>query len=1764
MDRRFIVLTIAVTMCVGQLAWAQGTDPNQFDYTLPAIQQFASTGTIAGMVQAYETLEEGVNDPNVTGDERQLILLHSLARAGMLVFDTENVAVQTSLLEVGEPLGITITGNKFFSSTPDDPDLIQLVLPLNPMDPNCLEIPPGADLQAAADAINADILPELDDIIAELNQVTNTPAFVMTLPAAQTGLEADIEVDWGDVLALRTALLSLRTILYALANPAYDLQIDLTSPLFSGLECGMLPEGTTINTILNTYPNLLEILPGTGPARLAQTKADLLAALDAGIATLDSILAETDDQSNDLLMMEAEDRAQNTALRTELAKFRNSLASSTAATYTLGSNQTFNLYEGAVVIGQLKLEFEPFSEEGTGWVALQDANEVPGLWDIEQFTIEGTTIQGDISGSTGMDFFTGSFTGTVVAGGAQMTNLTVQWTSFTSSDTITGLLAVRTLNEPVNVLFNPGPIFAGTISPRDALPQFDPNGQPIAGTMGHGVNNDATLAGVFPTLTQQDWFPSGFEIWGGNTNFIDDPRANIIFSNIDKYGYTRLGQSSGGNLTALGNFQYYVIVARGTTLVDSVRGSTGDYYNGPLVTSNVMNPDNILGAPDSLFATIGDTEFLNLGGDSFSGFVVLTNPGGWTNVTAITGGAQTLVTAAVTPGQLAASGTATSTITITVRDTFGNPVVGVEPNQIIVSTTPAGATIVQPTTATNAAGQTTARIASTTVGTRRINVEVNGVTFNEAASVVFTAGAANKLVFITQPEGPYVAGEQITPAPVVAVEDAQGNLITTSTAVITMAIGTNPGSGTLSGTTQHTALGGEATFPGLSINKAGTGYTLQASSLGLTSAVSEPFNVAADVSTARLVFTTQPANSPALGALVGPPVVTIQDQFGNPVTTLTPTVTLAIKEGTGSEGAGLIGTASVTPVNGVATFNNLKIDQAGTGFQLTATATDITGSVDSQAFNVAALPAMTIEKTDDSDPVDPNTEVEYTITYGNEGLAPGTGVVIRETLPAGLEFISAGEDGVFSGGTITWNVGTVAAQTGGQTVSFIARVTEAMADGGIITNSGLTITAAGQQPVGQVTPETTTVNDVKPPQVSGQIPEPNSISAAPDTIIRFHVTDAGSGADSDDIRIFVNGDLIYDGADETSEGEYDTTEEEQLVRGITRRTGEPNDLTFTFLPSTPFGYEQQVNVTAEVEDEVGNQDTVNYSFFTQMRTFGGNVKVNSDTGAAIQDNPAVAAEPNGTIWVVWDQRATASSDRDVYIAKLPADGNAFEPSVLIYNNSLNQANPAIAVDSTGKLYVAWEQWSATDPNRFIMLATSTNGQTWVSDPNNPPLRVDPAPPEPNTVVVARNPSMATGEGNRVYIAWEETRNGGDSDIWLRSIHPVAGLEAAVQITTDSANQTEPVVGVDSSGVVYVVWTDARNAATTGTDIFIARSNVGPWTNTPLVTAAGNQSSPALALASQAHIAWVDVNDLRETVLGSETSVSVLDPCEPEARPQLPSMAAVTTDANDRVFVTWVDSRDVVGANNDTDIYFAEGALPFGTNILVNDDTGASRQTKPAIAVDAEGGPVIVWVDSRNGNDDIFFAASTEFRPLMVVAEANQVTVPDVPGLEVIIPPGALPAGIDANDITIAEVVNPPQPPVTSFGVAYDFGPSGIVFDEPVTLRIPLPDSAPVFPFYFVSRYDAGTGTWTQEGIHNPATRVEGPEGTFLEVQVDHFTIFIVSGGAVSDHDGGGCALSPWSNARPVDFFMPFAALALALLVCRIVGGLWRGARGMRD
>jgi hypothetical protein len=125
------------------------------------------------------------------------------------------------------------------------------------------------------------------------------------------------------------------------------------------------------------------------------------------------------------------------------------------------------------------------------------------------------------------------------------------------------------------------------------------------------------------------------------------------------------------------------------------------------------------------------------------------------------------------------------------------------------------------------------------------------------------------------------------------------------------------------------AVAGVATFSTLSINSAGTGYTLAASASGLTGTTSSAFNIQAG-SASKLVITTQPTNVIA-GVAINPAVqVTIEDNQGNTVTTATNQITAAI--GTNPSGGALSGTAQVNAVAGAAGFSTLNINKSGSGY----------------------------------------------------------------------------------------------------------------------------------------------------------------------------------------------------------------------------------------------------------------------------------------------------------------------------------------------------------------------------------------------------------------------------------------------------------------------------------------------------------------------------------------------------------------------------------------------------------------------------------------------------------------------------------------------------------------------------------------------------------------------------------------------------------------------------------------------------------------
>jgi hypothetical protein len=253
----------------------------------------------------------------------------------------------------------------------------------------------------------------------------------------------------------------------------------------------------------------------------------------------------------------------------------------------------------------------------------------------------------------------------------------------------------------------------------------------------------------------------------------------------------------------------------------------------------------------------------------------------------------------------------------------------------------------------------------------------DGLTSFPSVAFGISAGVPVKLVFHQSPSNG-TGGTPFPTQPVVYIEDAAGNIVAGDSSTVTLAIGNNPGSGTLSGCSD-TTTNGVATFTGCNIGKLGTGYTLTATdaadNLTTPSSPSSSFNITAGPA-AQLVFTSSPGTT-VVGDPLGPqPVVVVEDAGGNPTTTNMGTVSLAI--GT-NPGGGTLSGCTQTTSGATVTFAGCAISAVGNGYTLVASDGSLTPAT-SNAFNVAVATLTSFKVSPQTTTPTAGTAFNVTIT----------------------------------------------------------------------------------------------------------------------------------------------------------------------------------------------------------------------------------------------------------------------------------------------------------------------------------------------------------------------------------------------------------------------------------------------------------------------------------------------------------------------------------------------------------------------------------------------------------------------------------------------------------------------------------------------------------------------------------------------------------------------------------------------------------------
>ena len=337
-------------------------------------------------------------------------------------------------------------------------------------------------------------------------------------------------------------------------------------------------------------------------------------------------------------------------------------------------------------------------------------------------------------------------------------------------------------------------------------------------------------------------------------------------------------------------------------------------------------------------------------------------------------------------------------------------------------------------------------------------------------------------------------------------------------------------------------------------------------------------------------------------------------------------------------------------------------------------------------------------------------------------------------------------------------------------------------------------------------------------------------------------------------------------------------------------------------------------------------------------------------------------------------------------ASTPEAIGPFEPNIKITDGSSPfgwQVEPTMVVNESGTVFVGWKETNGPDAAGYrVGSSYSTDqGRTWA---NNILMNQT----HPNQNCRDSDPWMALDPRDRVHFAYLEydpsggslppcgsgldVSNTSDGQDW-GTVHYIPGLGGLVD--KDS-------IAFDSAGRLYAAWDEGNILALSWSD-----DDGNHWAP---IRNPGNVGHSVLGAVvatfenSTVYLTWWDIDTNNIMFEASSNRGQTWSPqvqvndrigsAAPVGAWQIP-IPAMNVDRNSgAIYLAWPDHR-----NGNQDIYFAnstDGGKTFGTNHRVNDDSGVTSQWMVDLAVDSRGTVHAAWEDGRAGNWNIFYSNST--------------------------------------------------------------------------------------------------------------------------------------------------------------------------------------------
>jgi hypothetical protein len=251
---------------------------------------------------------------------------------------------------------------------------------------------------------------------------------------------------------------------------------------------------------------------------------------------------------------------------------------------------------------------------------------------------------------------------------------------------------------------------------------------------------------------------------------------------------------------------------------------------------------------------------------------------------------------------------------------------------------------------------------------------------------------------------------------------------------------------------------------------------------------------------------------------------------------------------------------------------------------------------------------------------------------------------------------------------------------------------------------------------------------------------------------------------------------------------------------------------------------------------------------------------------------------------------------------------------------------------------------------------------------------------------AGDPAVAIDDVGNLYIACQDYASGG---LGTNYIMFSASTDAGGTWTPwKRIRQTldKPWIGAAGDGTVYVTWLGSPggfmrstdHGTTWGEPISIGNLNHG--------TGLSTTSDGVVHMAydfNNSRVHYRKSTDFGKTLSSaqdlSSQGTSCFDPCSPRSHPIVGNASDPTGKV---VAITWASRQSAPGAQNDDDVWVIvseDSGKTFSPPKRVNDNTAASRQFQPWVAVDKHGAVHVVWTDMRNGGQlSTYYARMVDF------------------------------------------------------------------------------------------------------------------------------------------------------------------------------------------